>query len=63
MQSLADWRLRMAAELLRDTMLGVAGVAYRVGHDSEEALNRASSGRMAGRRRRGGDMRPAEPFA
>lgn len=41
MQYLADWRLRQAAGLLRDTDLGVAAVAYRVGYESEEAFNRA----------------------
>jgi transcriptional regulator GlxA family with amidase domain len=41
MQYLADWRLRVAADLLRDTELGVAAVAYRVGYESEEAFNRA----------------------
>jgi AraC-like DNA-binding protein len=40
-QYLADWRLRVAADLLRDTPLGVAAIAYRVGYESEEAFNRA----------------------
>jgi transcriptional regulator GlxA family with amidase domain len=41
MQYLSDWRLHLAAGLLRDTTLGVAEVAYRVGYESEEAFNRA----------------------
>jgi AraC-like DNA-binding protein len=41
MQYLADWRLRLASALLKDTPLGVAAVAYRVGYESEEAFNRA----------------------
>jgi AraC-like DNA-binding protein len=41
MQYLADWRLQVAAGLLRDTPLAVAAVAYRVGYESEEAFNRA----------------------
>ncbi len=41
MQYLNDWRLQVAAGLLRDTTLGVAGVAYRIGYESEEAFNRA----------------------
>ena len=41
MQYLNDWRLQLAAGLLRDTTLGVAGVAYRIGYESEEAFNRA----------------------
>lgn len=38
---LAEWRLHLAGNLLRDTTLGVAEVAYRVGYESEEAFNRA----------------------
>ena len=41
MRYVTEWRLRMAATLLRDTSLGVAAVAYRVGYESEEAFNRA----------------------
>lgn len=41
MQYLGEWRLQLAAGLLRDTALGVAEVAHRVGYDSEEAFNRA----------------------
>ena len=40
-QYLAEWRLHLAAGLLRDTNLGVAAIAYRVGYESEEAFNRA----------------------
>jgi transcriptional regulator GlxA family with amidase domain len=41
MRYLGGWRLQLAAGLLRDTPLGVAAVAYRVGYESEEAFNRA----------------------
>jgi AraC-like DNA-binding protein len=41
MKYLSEWRLQVAAGLLRDTRLGVAGVAYRVGYESEEAFSRA----------------------
>lgn len=41
MQYLADWRLQLAAGLLRETTLSVAAVAFRVGYESEEAFNRA----------------------
>jgi AraC-like DNA-binding protein len=41
MQYLNDWRLQLAAGLLRDTTLGVAAVAYRIGYESEEAFTRA----------------------
>lgn len=40
-QYLTEWRLHLAAGLLRDTNLGVAAIAYRVGYESEEAFNRA----------------------
>lgn len=38
---LGEWRLHLASNLLRDTTLTIAQVAYRVGYDSEEAFNRA----------------------
>lgn len=41
MQYLSDWRLHLAAGLLRDTALAVAEVGHRVGYESEEAFNRA----------------------
>jgi AraC-like DNA-binding protein len=41
MQYLSEWRLQLAAGLLRDTPIGVAEVAHRVGYDSEAAFNRA----------------------
>lgn len=41
MQYLSDWRLHLAAELLRDTSLAVSEVAHQVGYESEEAFNRA----------------------
>ncbi len=37
---LAEWRMRVAEELLASTELGVADVGYRVGYDSEEAFSR-----------------------
>jgi len=40
-QYLGEWRLQVAADLLRSTSLGVAAVAYRVGYESEEAFSRA----------------------
>jgi len=36
---LAEWRLHLAANLLRDSTLAVAEVAHRVGYESEEAFN------------------------
>lgn len=41
MQYLIEWRLQLAAGLLRDQKLPVATVAYRVGYESEEAFTRA----------------------
>jgi transcriptional regulator GlxA family with amidase domain len=41
MQYLAEWRVQLAAQLLRETTLGVAAVALRVGYDSEAAFSRA----------------------
>jgi AraC-like DNA-binding protein len=41
MQYLAELRLQLAAQLLRETTLGVAAVAYRVGYESEAAFSRA----------------------
>ncbi len=41
MQYFSEWRLQIAADLLRKTRLSVAAVAYRVGYESEEAFNRA----------------------
>jgi AraC-like DNA-binding protein len=38
---LTDWRMHVAKDLLRSSDLGVAGVARRVGYDSEEAFSRA----------------------
>lgn len=38
---LAEWRLRVAAQLLATTDLGVVAVARRVGYESEEAFSRA----------------------
>jgi transcriptional regulator GlxA family with amidase domain len=40
-QYLTEWRLQVAADLLRSTTLSAAMVAYRVGYESEEAFNRA----------------------
>ncbi len=41
MQYLVDWRLQLAADLLRTTTLNVLAVALQVGYESEEAFNRA----------------------
>lgn len=41
MQYLSEWRVQVAADLLRTTSLSAAMVAYRVGYESEEAFNRA----------------------
>jgi AraC family transcriptional regulator, alkane utilization regulator len=41
MQYLAKWRMHLARRLLRDSTLAVAGVAERVGYESEAAFNRA----------------------
>jgi AraC-like DNA-binding protein len=38
---LTDWRLHVAADLLRETTLGIAAIAYQIGYESEEAFNRA----------------------
>ena len=41
MQYLSDWRLQVAADLLRKTTSSVLSVALCVGYESEEAFNRA----------------------
>jgi AraC-like DNA-binding protein len=41
MKYLAQWRLQLAADLVRTTELGVAEIASRVGYDSEAAFSRA----------------------
>lgn len=41
MQYLANWRMQVAAALLRDTAATVASVALQVGYDSEAAFGRA----------------------
>lgn len=41
MQYLAQWRMQVAARLLRDTQLGVAAIALDVGYASEAAFVRA----------------------
>ena len=38
---LTGWRMHLARELLRSTQGGVAGIAHKVGYDSEEAFSRA----------------------
>jgi AraC-like DNA-binding protein len=40
-QYLAQWRIQLAASLLRSTKLGIAEIAERVGYGSETALSRA----------------------
>jgi transcriptional regulator GlxA family with amidase domain len=41
MRYLTQWRLQLAADMLRTTSLGVAALAARVGYDSEAAFSRA----------------------
>jgi AraC-like DNA-binding protein len=41
MQYLTGWRMHLARRLLRDSTLTLAGVAGRVGYESEAAFNRA----------------------
>jgi AraC-like DNA-binding protein len=41
MRYLTEWRLQLAADLLRTTELGVAEIAERVGYESETSLSRA----------------------
>lgn len=41
MQYLAQWRMQLAAQLLRDTHSGIASIALDVGYDSEAAFVRA----------------------
>jgi AraC-like DNA-binding protein len=48
MQYLANWRMQVAAALLRNTNATVASVALEVGYDSEAAFARAFK-RLVGR--------------
>ncbi len=41
MQYLAGWRMHLARRLLRESALGLAEIASRVGYESEAAFNRA----------------------
>jgi AraC-like DNA-binding protein len=41
MRYVAEWRLQLAAHLLRTTALGLAEIGGRVGYESEAAFNRA----------------------
>jgi AraC family transcriptional regulator, alkane utilization regulator len=41
MRYLAQWRLQLAADLLRTTDLGIAAIADKVGYESEAAFSRA----------------------
>jgi AraC-like DNA-binding protein len=41
MQYLAEWRMHLARRLLRESVLGLAEIAARVGYESEAAFNRA----------------------
>ena len=41
MRYLAQWRLQLAADLVRTSKLGVAEIAVRVGYESEAAFSRA----------------------
>jgi transcriptional regulator GlxA family with amidase domain len=64
---LTEWRVQLAAEMLRETSLGVAAVAARVGYESEEAFSRAfkrTMGRPPARwRLMGGERGPAPSTA
>jgi AraC-like DNA-binding protein len=46
MRYLQDWRLQLAADLLRTTDLGVVEIAARVGYDAEAAFSRAFKRRL-----------------
>jgi transcriptional regulator GlxA family with amidase domain len=41
MRYLAQWRLQIAADLVRTIELGIAEIGFRVGYDSEAAFSRA----------------------
>lgn len=65
MQYLAQWRMQLAAERLRNTREGLAEIAERVGYGSESAFSRAfkrlvgvapATFRQAGREGEGGAM-------
>jgi AraC-like DNA-binding protein len=47
MQYLAQWRMQLASQLLRDTQSSIAAIALEVGYDSEAAFVRAFK-RLAG---------------
>jgi AraC-like DNA-binding protein len=47
MRYLSQWRLQLAADLLRTTTLSLAEVAQRIGYDSEAAFSRAFKRRFA----------------
>ena len=40
-QYLAKWRMQIAAELLTGSTINVAGIAARIGYESEAAFSRA----------------------
>ena len=58
MQYLANWRMQVATQKLRDTSASIAQVAEIVGYDSEAAFSRAFK-KAIGRRRPRGDVRTA----
>jgi AraC-like DNA-binding protein len=63
MQYLAQWRMQVAARLLRDSQTSVLSIALRVGYDSEAAFGRAFK-RLVGMppaawRRKQGRLQPA----
>jgi AraC-like DNA-binding protein len=68
MQYLTQWRMQLAAKLLRETQAPVASIALDVGYDSEAAFSRAFK-RVAGlppaawRRRSAGRPEPDAPAA
>jgi AraC-like DNA-binding protein len=41
MQYLTEWRMQLAADLLRSTALKVADIAERIGYGSDAAFSRA----------------------
>ena len=62
MQYLTQWRMQLAAKLLREGRAPVASIALEVGYDSEAAFSRAFK-RIAGKPpaawRRAGEAQPA----
>src|SRR4030095_10231848 len=53
MRYLANWRMQLAKQMMRDGARNIQEVAARVGYDSEAALNRATRSPPPARRTRG----------